>query len=129
MAFLNSLVLDNGLVLISGTGRRLDICHTEPTTFSQATTTFSLGNKTGLTIATPSNLSTPPGRRVAVPAIVDGEVTTSSTGASNDAQFWALSDPVNSRLLAAGPLSAPDLVTAGDGFTLTGFDIGIPLPT
>ena len=128
MAFLNSLVLDNGLSLISGSGRRLDICHTEPATFAQATITFSLGNKTGLTIPAPSALGSPVGRRVVVPAITDGAVTVSSTGTADDAQFWALSDPANSRLLAAGFLSVADLVTAGDGFTLTGFDIGIPLP-
>lgn len=128
MAYLNPLVLDNGLSVITGAGRRLDICHTEPATFAQATATYSLGNKTGLTIPAPSALASPVGRRVVVPPISDGEVTTSSTGTSDDAQFWALSDPANSRLLAAGFLSVADLVTAGDGFTLTGFDIGIPLP-
>lgn len=129
MAYLNSLVLDNGLSLISGSGRRIDICHTEPTSYNQATATYSLGNKTGLTLPAPSALASPVGRKVAVPAITDGVVTTSSTGAADDAQFWALSDPANSRLLAAGPLAAADLVTAGDGFIMAGFDIGIPLPT
>lgn len=128
MAYLNPLVLDNGLSIIAGADRRLDICRTEPTTYTQATATYTLGNKTGLTIAAPSALASPVGRKVSVPAITDGAVTTSSTGTTDDAEFWAVSDPLNSRLLAAGLLSAPDLVTAGDGFTLTGFDIGIPLP-
>lgn len=129
MAYLNTLVLDNGLSFISGADRRLDICRSEPTTYAQATSTFSLGNKIGMTIPAPSAMSSPVGRRVTVPAITDGSVTVTSTGTTDDAEFWALSDPANSRLLAAGPLSAPDLVTAGDGFTLTSFDIGIPLPT
>lgn len=128
MAYLNTLVLDNGLSVLSGTGRRLDICSSEPTNFTQATSTFSLGNKTGMTLPAPAAMSSPVGRRVTVPAITDGSVTVTSTGTTNDAEFWAISDPANSRLLAAGPLSAPDLVTAGDGFTLPAFDIGIPLP-
>lgn len=128
MAYLNPLVLDNGLSVITGAARRLDICHTEPTTYAQATSTFTLGNRTGMTIGAPVALASPTGRKVVVPVITDGSVTTSSTGTSDDAQFWALSDPANSRLLAAGPIAPPDLVTAGDGFTLTAFDIGIPLP-
>lgn len=128
MAYLNTLVLDNGLSLLSGSGRRLDICRTEPTTYAQATSTYSLGNKTGMTLPAPSAMASPVGRRVVVPAITDGVVTVSSTGTTDDAEFWAITDPVNSRLLAAGPLSAADLVTSGDGFTLTSFDIGIPLP-
>lgn len=129
MGYMNTLILDNGLSVLSGTGRRLDICSSEPTNYTQATSTFSLGNKTGMTLPTPAAMSSPVGRRVTVPAITDGSVTVTSTGTTDDAEFWAISDPANSRLLAAGPLSAPDLVTAGDGFTLTSFDIGIPLPT
>lgn len=128
MAFLNSLVLDNGLSVISGASRRIDICHTEPTTYTEATATFTLGNKTGLTIAAPEAMTSPTGRKVVVPAITDGAVTTTSTDTSDDAEFWALTDPANSRLLAAGSIAAADLVTSGDGFTLAAFDIGVPLP-
>ena len=128
MAYLNTLVLDNGLSFLAANGNRLDICKAEPTDFVGATVTHSLGNKIGIVIAPPSSMVTPTGRRVVVPEIVDGAVTTSSTGTTDDAEFWAITDTVNSQLLAAGPLSAPDLVTAGDGFTLTSFHIGIPLP-
>lgn len=128
MAYLNPLVLDNGLSVLTGTGRRLDICRSEPASFTEATVTFSLGNKTALTLPSPSILVTPTGRQVVVPAITDGAVTTTSTGTADDAEFWAITDPANSRLLAAGPLNAPELVTAGDGFTLNSFGIGLPLP-
>ena len=128
MAYLNSLILDSGLSYLTANGNRLDICTTEPTNYVQATATFSLGNKAGLTLPAPAAMPSPVGRRVTVPAIADGAVTTSSTGAADDAEFWAITDTVNSVLLAAGPLSAPDLVTAGDGFTLGSFDIGIPFP-
>lgn len=128
MAYLNTLVLDNGLAVLAGADRRLDICKWLPTIYAEATGTFSLGNKTGLTLPSPSAMSSPPGRQVTVPAITDGVVTVSSTDTTDDAEFWAISDPTNFRLLAAGPLSAADLVLAGDGFTLTSFGIGIPLP-
>ena len=129
MAYLNASVLDNGLSQISSTGNRLDICRTQPTTFTEAASTFSLGNKTGLVIPSPVAMTTPPGRRVVVPAITDGVVSVTSTGTTDDAEFWAITDTVNSVLLAAGPLSSPDLVTAGDGFTLNSFHIGFPSPT
>ena len=128
MAYLNSLVLDNGLAYLTAHGLRLDICKTIPTTFTEATVTFSLGNKTPIVIPSPAAMASPVGRKVAVPAITDGAVTASSTGLTDDAEFWAITDTVNSVLLAAGALSAPDLVTAGDGFTLNTFDIGFPFP-
>lgn len=128
MGYLNPLVLDNGLNLLTGAGRRLDICRTEPATFLEATTTFSLGNKTGIALPSPSALATPVGRQVVIPAITDGAVTSTSTGTTNDAEFWAITDPANSRLLAAGPLNAAVLVVSGDSFTLNSFGIGLPLP-
>lgn len=128
MAYLNTLVLDNGLAYLTANGNRLDICKAQPATYAEATATHSLGNKATIVIGAPAALVTPAGRKVTVPAITDGSVTVSSTDTTDDAEFWAITDTVNSRLLAAGPLSAPDLVTAGDGFTLPAFDIGIPLP-
>jgi len=129
MAYLDIWVLDNGLSYLTARGQRLDICYQEPTTFLQATVTYSLGYKTPLVIPAPSALISPAGRRVLVPAITDGIVTASSTGTVDDAQFWAITDVTNSALLAAGLLAAPDLVTVGDGFTLPAFSIGFPFPT
>lgn len=120
-------VLDNGLVSIVGAGRRLDITHTLATTYLEATTdaAFSLGNKTGLTIAAAA-ARTPNGRKITVPAITDGVITETTTSAANDAAFWALTDPANSRLLCTGPLSATQYVTDGNSFSTPAFDIGIP---
>jgi len=128
MSYLNSLVLDQGLQTIVGSDRRLDICRLEPTTYAQATATYTLANKTGLTVGAVAAMSSPAGRKVTVPAITDGTVTATSTGTSDDAEFWALTDPANSRLLAAGPLSEAKLVVSGNIFTLPAFDIGLPLP-
>ena len=46
--------------------------------------------------------------------------------ATGTASHWALVDTGNSRLFAAGALSASQAVTDGNTFTLSAFDIGIP---
>ena len=124
-------VLDNGLTSIVGANRRVDICHTLPTTYAQATTDagtaggYSVGNKTGLTVAAVAARA-PNGRKVTIPAITDGLITETGSTAGTDAEFWAVTDPANSRLLCAGSLSAAQFVTDGNTFTTNAFDIGIP---
>ena len=127
MSFLNDRVLDLGLNVLDTEVNRLDVCHTEPTTYTQATSTYTVGNKTGYSVGSPAARS-PSGRKVTAPAITDGSITATSTGTGDDAQYWALTDTVNSRLLAAGSLAAAQLVTSGNTFTLTAFDVGIPGP-
>ena len=122
---LGSYVLDNGLTVLDTDANRLDICHTLPTTYAEATSTYTVGNKTSPSVGSPAEAS-PNGRKVTVSAITDGSVTATSTGTSDDAQYWALTDTVNSRLLAAGSLSAAQMVTDGNTFTLGSFDIRIP---
>ena len=122
MAYLNSRVLDNGLTVLDTEANRLDICSQEPATYAEATSTYTLGNKTSLSIGSPA-ANTPSGRKVTVAAITDGTVTD-----TDDATSWAISDTVNSRLLAAGSLSAPQAVSSGNTFTLAEFDIAIPGP-
>ena len=125
MAFLDSAVLDSGLSQLTGIiSPVLHICHTAPTTRAN-TLTASVGNKTGPTIGSPG-ARTPTGRKVTVSAITDGSVTATSTGSSDDAQYWAIID--GTKLWAAGDLAAGQLVTSGNVFTLTAFDIGIPAP-
>lgn len=124
-------VLDNGLAAIVGASRRLDITKSIATTYAEATTDegtaggFSLGNKTGLTIGAIA-AGSPNGRQVTVPAVTDGTVTETSTGTSDDAEFWALTDPANSRLLCTGPLSATQMTTDGNVWTSNSFNIRIP---
>lgn len=122
MSFLHDDVLDNGLSELTRNGNRLDICSQEPTTFEEATDTYSLGNKTGITIGSPSARS-PSGRKVTVGAITDGDVTD-----TEDAAYWAITDTVGERLLAAGSLASSQTVTNGNSFSLQAFDIGIPGP-
>lgn len=120
MAFLSDLILDNGLSYLNVNGNRLDICSQEPTTYAEATTTYTLGNKTGITIGTPEDRS-PSGRKCVVSAITDGN----TTGAGG-VVCWAITDTANSDLLAWAPLESPYIVSSGITFTLDSIDIGFP---
>lgn len=120
MAFVADYVLDAALSKLDTEANRLDICSQEPATYAAATTTYTLGNKTSLSIGAPAD-RTPNGRKVAVAQITDGSVTGTGT-----ATHWAITDTGNSRLLATGALSASQAVTSGNVFTLASFDIGIP---
>lgn len=123
MPYLHDDVLDDGLnELTNATSKVLHLCHTEPTDRTEALA-VSVGNKSAPTVGAPGARS-PSGRKVTVAAITDGTITATSTGTADDAQYWAIIDA--SRLLAAGSLSAAQLVTNGNTFTLTAFDIGIP---
>lgn len=120
MPYINDTIRDSGLSsLASATNRRVDICYTqEPTTYTEATSTYTCGNKTGLTMTAIAD-GTVDGRRVSTPAITDGSVTASQT-----AGWWALTD-ATSVLHAAGALSSSQAVTSGNTFTLNAIDITI----
>lgn len=120
MAFINDRVLDNGLTVLDTEANRLDICSQEPVSYAEATSTYTLGNKTSLSIGSPTDGDSN-GRKVVVAAITDG--TVSGTGT---ASHWAIVDTVNSRLLATGSLSSSQAVTSGNVFTLAAFNITIP---
>jgi hypothetical protein len=122
MGLLGDLVLDSGLDFLDTDGDRLDICSEEPTDYTGATTTHTLGNKAPPAISAPADRGAG-GREVTVSAITDGSVTGTGT-----ASHWAVSDISGTALLATGPLAAPQGVTSGNTFTLTEFKVGIPDP-
>jgi len=120
MSYLNDVVLDSGLSTLTSNGDRLDICDTEPTSYAEATSTYSLGNS-AITIGSPGD-GTPSGRKVTVGAIAAGEVTVTDTAA-----YWAITNGTDT-LYAVGSLSSPQAVTDGNTFTLAAFDVTIPDP-
>ena len=122
-AILHDRVFDNGLTVLDTEADKLYIDSTQATTYTEAITTYALGVKNTPTVSAPAD-RTGGGREVTVSAITDGSVTGTGT-----AGFFALVDSANTRLLAAGPLSATQSVTSGNTFTLTSFKIGIPDPT
>jgi len=118
MAFLTDEALDGGLDYLTTNGSRIDICSSEPTTYAAATSTNTLGNKTGLSVGA-AQAGDVNGRKVVVPAITDGSVSGTGT-----ATHWALTDGTG-ELLATGALSASQSVTSGNTFTLDAIDITI----
>ena len=120
MAYLNDYVLDAALSKLDTEANRLDICTQEPVDYTGATSTYTKGNKTALSVGAPED-RTPNGRKVVVAAITDGSVTGDGT-----VTHWAIVDTGNTRLLATGALASSQAVTNGNTFTLAAFDIGIP---
>ncbi len=122
MPYLNHDVLDDGLRVLSNSTNRIDVCSAEPTTFAEATNTLSLGRKLGHSVGAPE-AGIPNGRQVESAAVGDGSITGTGT-----ASHYAITDTGTSRLLAAGSLTNPQVVTDGNDFTLTPFTIRIPDP-
>lgn len=123
MASLSNTVLDGALDILTSNGTRLDLCSSEPTTYS-GISSVSLGNKTSLSIGSAADRSGG-GREVTVAAITSA-ATGSITG-TGTATHYAISNGSNA-LYATGSLSASQSVTSGNTFTLAAFTIGIPDP-
>lgn len=117
MPRIQDTVYDNGLSSLSGNLDRMDVCSQEPTTYTEATSTYSLGNAA---VVTPSPVDgAVDGRRVIVPAINGASVTASGT-----ATHWAGTDGT-STLYASGDLSASQALVIGNTFNLDATSIGI----
>lgn len=117
MPYLNDYVLDAALAKLDTEANRLDICTQEPATYTEATSTYTRGNKTSLSIGAPAD-ATPNGRKVTVASFSDGSVTGNGT-----VTHEGISDTTNTRLLAAGALTASQAVTSGNTFSMAAFDI------
>jgi len=122
MASLADRVFDNGLSVLDTEANRIDITSQEVTTYTEATSTYTLGNSTTLSIGAPAD-RTGGGRDVTAASISDGSVTGTGT-----ATHYSVVDTTNSRLLATGSLNASQSVTSGNTFSLASFTIGIPDP-
>ena len=121
MPFINDAALDLLLAKVDDDGEELHICSQEPTTATEAETTYSLGEKIPPTIGVPED-RTPNGRKVVITAITDGVVTATGT-----ATHWAIvKTSATAMLLATGALASSQAVTNGNTFTLTQFEVGVP---
>ena len=123
MPFVNDRVFDEGLSVLDTEATRLDLTSQEATTYAEATSTYTLGNKTSISITAPED-RTGGGRKVVLEAITDGNVTGTGT-----VTHYAITDTNNSRLLLTGALNASQVVTSGNTFSVNALDIGIPDPT
>jgi hypothetical protein len=115
-------VFDAALQVLIDDGNRLDLCSQEPTNYTEATSTYSLGNQTSITIGTIADGDVS-GRKVTVSATSGGTIDATGT-----ATHYAISDAVGSQLLAAGDLTTSQQVVSGNTFTTEAFDIELPDP-
>lgn len=121
MPYMNDLLLDLPLQEIETSATRVDICSQEPATYTEATSTYTLGNKTGVTYTGPADRA-PNGRKTTLDAISGGSVTGTGT-----ASHWAASKPTATiALYVTTSLASSQAVTSGNTFSLTAADIGIP---
>lgn len=122
MPRLENPVYDAALQVLIDDGDRLDLCSQEPTSYTEATSTYSLGNQTTITIGTIADGDVS-GRKVTVSATSGGSIGTTGT-----ATHYAISDTTGTQLLAAGELTTSQQVVSGNTFTTDAFDIEIPDP-
>lgn len=123
MATIADYVLDAALEKLDTEADRIDITSQEATTYTEATSTYSLGNSTSLAFGAPQNGNSS-GRKVTSAAITNASVT-----ATGNATHFAIVDVSNTRLLATGSLGTAQSVTSGNVFNLPAFDITINDPS
>lgn len=118
MPFISDTALDALLTQVAN-ATRMDICSTEPATYTEATSTYSKGNKTSISIGAAAN-RTPNGRKRTVAAITGGTVSATATVA-----YWALVQVTGTVLWATGALASSQSVTSGNTWATAAFDIGV----
>lgn len=119
MALLTDAVLDGALNILTSNGTRIDLCTSEPTTYS-GISSVSAGNGT-MSIGSAAD-RTGGGREVTVGAVANGTVTATAT-----ATHYTISNGSNA-LYASGALSSSQAVTSGNAWTMAAFKISIPDP-
>lgn len=122
MTVLTDNVLDSGVSYASTNVDRIDICSQEPATYTEATSTYTLGNKTSPSIGAPQDRAGG-GREVEAASFSDGSVTATGT-----ASHFAWNYTGNTELVTAEALSSSQGVTNSNSFSLTAHAVGIPDP-
>lgn len=117
MVFISDTVFDNGLGTLTTNLDQVDICSQEPTTYTEATSTYTLGNDATTTGAATDGDTD--GRKVVVAAISGGSVTGTGT-----ASHFAGTDGA-AVLYTTQALASSQAVTSGNTFNLTAFNVTI----
>jgi hypothetical protein len=118
---LGSKTLDSGLGYISSNADKIYICSIQPTTYTEATTSYALGSANfGVGAVAGAPQAGTGGRKIVINAVTSslGTISGVSTVAS-----WAIVDSVNSLLLATGPLTGGTASVMGQAWTLDAFEI------
>jgi hypothetical protein len=122
MTVLNTMVYTDGLSLFTGANKVLHLNSQEPVNLTEATSTYTVGNKTAVA-ATLQNRSGG-GKEAAFGSITAITVTSNAATASH----WSVVDTNLAELLAANSITTPKVVYTADGADLTGLVVGIPDP-
>jgi len=109
--FMADYYRDNGLSADAGSTWRFCLCNAEPDTYTEAITTFNIGNKNSPTLSTVDAAGG--GRARQITGFADGVIA-----ADDDASHWAVVDVTNTRLHSSGALTAPQAVTTANPFTI-----------
>lgn len=117
MAYLHPDVYDKGLEEIQNGADVFHLCNAEPTTYAEATSTYTVGNKTLPALSAPM-VDPAGGRKIQLPTLSNCDAT-----ANDDGTHWALVDTATSRLLAAGSLNALITVVSGGQFHIATWKI------
>lgn len=119
MAYANDSILDAALDYIASNGDKITLCSQEPTTYTQANTTYILASYASLTSGSYTKANGDvSGRKITLAEQSGGTVTNSGT-----ATHWALVKTGSSTLLATGALSAQQALTASNPFTINALDV------
>jgi hypothetical protein len=125
-AHIENAVLDQALNYLNANGNRVDLCGTEPTTYTEATSTYTLANATngaGFTaplFSAPGNRA-PNGRQVTT-AVVSGAAVT-GTGTANWVAYSKTT--ATAALLVVLSMTAQAL-TSGNTWGQAASTVGIP---
>src|ERR1700676_1262404 len=124
---IENIVIDSGLIGMHNACTHITICASEPTTYALATvgagTTQLLGYASlGASNVFSSPVSSSTSLRTVNSTSVSSQGTITTTGT---AAWWAAVDETGSSLYAHSSLSAAQVVTAGQTFTLGAFHIEI----
>lgn len=125
-AHIENAVLDQALTYLGTNALRIDLCGSEPTTYTEATSTFTLANATGGAgftaplVAAPANKA-PNGRQVSTAAVSAASVTGTATA------NWAAitKNTATTALLVVLAITAQAL-TSGNTWSMATSTIGIP---
>lgn len=120
---LGAYILDFGLTVLDTQTDRIYLVSADPTTYTEAVSTFALGVKdfgAGNVFGSPAD-ATPNGRKVSSAVVTNGAVTATGT-----ATGWAVVTSGSTRLDANGQLASPQVVTNGNSWSLDSYDIRKP---
>lgn len=124
MVFISDTVLDAACNVLVNNADRVDICSQEPANLTEATSTYTVGNKTsGISFGSPANGDTS-GRKTTLGAITGGTVTDDAATAA----YWAASD-AGTELLVTQSISSPQTVYTANPWSLGAIDVEFPDPS